>query len=61
MSISLFVLALWVLLIAMSQLLLGWFNFDVRFLGYVGIAFVVFLLLETVWTHRSNWFKRPAN
>lgn len=57
MPLSLFVLALWVLLVSMSQLLLAWFNFDVKFLGFVGLAFVLAVVLEALWQRRALFAK----
>jgi hypothetical protein len=42
--LSQFILALWVFLVSATQL--GWFNIDGRFIGLVGIAYVVIFVLE---------------
>jgi hypothetical protein len=44
--LSSFILALWVLLVSFMQL--GWFEIDVRFAGFVGVAFVVVFVLENL-------------
>lgn len=45
MSLSLFVLGLFVFL--QSAVYLAWFSVDPKFLGFVGMAFVVILVIET--------------
>ncbi len=47
MNLSTFVLALWVFLVSTS-VQLAWFTVDVRLIGFVGLAFVVIALLETL-------------
>jgi hypothetical protein len=44
MALSSFILALWVFLTSAAQL--GWFSIDGRFIGFVGIAYVVVFVLE---------------
>lgn len=46
MALSTFILGLFVLL--ESSVRLGWFAVDPQFLGWVGIAFVVVLILEAL-------------
>lgn len=46
MSLSLFVLALWVFL--QSYVQLGWGTVDAKLLGWVGILFVVVVVVEAV-------------
>jgi hypothetical protein len=48
MSLSTFILALFVFL--QSAVLLGWFSVDSKLIGFVGIAFVVVLVLESLGT-----------
>jgi hypothetical protein len=56
MSLSFFVLTLYVLLESVTAL--GWFQIDPRFIGAVGIAFVVIVIFEAVrgrvWTTWGN-------
>ena len=47
MKLSLFVLGLFVLL--QSVVYLSWFTVDFKFLGWVGIVFVIVLLIEAFW------------
>jgi hypothetical protein len=54
---SLFVLALWVLLKSLIDL--GKFT-DVRFTAWVGIVFVVVIVIETFWYARNNWFTHKS-
>lgn len=59
MPLSLFVLALYVLLRSIVDL--GWFAIDARFIAFVGIAFVVVVVLEaTVWRTVSWPWSRKA-
>lgn len=46
MNLSLFVLGLYVFL--QSAVYLAWFNVDPKLLGFIGIAFVIILIIETV-------------
>lgn len=47
MSLSTFVLGLYVFL--QSAVYLAWFAVDAKLLGFVGIAFVVILIVEALW------------
>lgn len=47
MRLSDFLLGLFVFLFSAN--LLTWFTVDSKLLGYVGIAFVVVLIIEAVW------------
>lgn len=47
MSLSTILLALWVFLTATVQQL-GWFTLDSKIIGWVGVAFVVVLVLEVL-------------
>ena len=61
MSFSLFVLALYVLLQSVPAF--GWFSVDPKFTAFVGIAFVITVIVESVfWARGShpNWFARRA-
>lgn len=49
MSVSTFLLALFVFLVSTSEAYLGWFTTDPKFIGIVGVAFVIGLIIE-------NWF-----
>lgn len=53
MSLSLFVLALYVLL--QSAPAFGWFNVDPKFTGFVGIVFVIVVVLEAIF-HNAAWY-----
>lgn len=46
MSLSLFVLGLYVFL--QSAVYLAWFTVDPKLIGFIGMAFVVILILETI-------------
>lgn len=48
MSLSYFLLALYVFL--QSSVYLAWFSVDNKLLGFVGIAFVVVVIIETLFT-----------
>lgn len=54
MSLSLFILALWVFL--QSAVTLGWFAVSAGLIGFVGIAFVVIVVLEALFYYRSGHF-----
>ena len=56
MNLSTFILALFVFL--QSAVYLAWFSVDPKLLGFVGIAFVVVLIIEVLW--RPLVIKRPA-
>lgn len=60
MALSTFILVLWVLLVSMSQIMLGWFNFDVRFLGFVGFIFAVVVALESLSILPATILRRRA-
>lgn len=47
MSLSMFILGLFVFL--QSAVYLAWFAVDAKLLGFVGMAFVVVLIIETLW------------
>lgn len=47
MSLSTFILGLYVFL--QSAVYLSWFDVDAKLLGFVGIAFVVVLIIEALW------------
>ncbi len=47
MSLSIFILGLYVFL--QSAVYLSWFSVDAKLLGFVGIAFVVVLIIEALW------------
>lgn len=51
MALSSFILALYIFL--QSVVYLGWFSVDSKLIGFVGIAFVVVLILEALGTF--NW------
>jgi hypothetical protein len=57
MYLSLFILALWVLLDSFNRL--AWFAIDNRLIGFVGIAFVVAVIIEAYGLFRGrpllNW------
>lgn len=53
MNLSLFILGLYVFL--ESAVDLKWFNVDPKLLGFVGIAFVVVLLVEALWHPIVVW------
>lgn len=55
MSLSEFLLALFIFL--QGSNLLGWFTVDPKFIGAVGVTFVVVLVLEVLW-HPITLFKR---
>ena len=58
---SLFVLALYVLL--QSAPVFKWFTVDPKFLAFVGIVFVIAVVVETFfWVRNGNhvWFKHNA-
>lgn len=54
MSLSLFVLALYIFLQSAGSL--GWFLVDPKFLGFVGIAFVVIVVIEALFYVRTGRF-----
>ena len=59
MPFSLFVLALYIFL--ESSVALGWFAVDPKFIGFVGILFVVVVVFDAVfWARGSHptWFNR---
>lgn len=59
MSLSLFVLGLYVFL--QSAVYLAWFSVDPKFLGFVGMAFVAVLIIEVLFGLRSNnWSWRKS-
>lgn len=58
MSLSTFILGLFVFL--QSAVYLAWFDVDAKLLGFVGMAFVVVLVLETVWQPIVLGKKREA-
>ncbi len=47
MNLSMFLLGLYIFL--QSAVYLAWFAVDPKLLGFVGIAFVVVLILEALW------------
>lgn len=53
MSLSTFILGLYVFL--QSAVYLTWFNVDPKLLGFVGIAFVVVLIVEALWHPVTLW------
>lgn len=46
MSLSIFILGLWVFL--QSYVVLGWGTVDAKLIGFVGMAFVVCLIVEAL-------------
>lgn len=61
MSLSLFVLALYVFL--QSAPAFNWFSVDPKFVAFVGILFVVVVVVEAVLTHAGrmpSWFARKS-
>lgn len=52
MSLSIFILGLYVFL--QSAVYLTWFAVDPKLLGFVGITFVIVLIIETLFTLNSN-------
>jgi hypothetical protein len=59
MPFSLFVLALYVFLQSVPAF--GWFNVDPKFTAFVGILFVVAVVLEAIFYSRlPKWFRRSA-
>lgn len=57
--LSLLILGLYVFL--QSAVYLAWFSVDPKLIGFVGMAFVVVLIVEALFTLRANnWtWKRP--
>lgn len=53
MNLSLFILGLYVFL--QSAVYLAWFAVDPKLLGFIGIAFVVVLILEALWHPITVW------
>lgn len=53
MSLSTFVLGLWVFLISSRSL--EWFAVDQKLIGFVGIAYVVILVIEAIWQPIVLW------
>lgn len=56
MNLNLFILGLYVFL--QSAVYLTWFAVDPKLLGFVGMAFVVVLIIEALWRPIALW-KRP--
>lgn len=58
MSLSIFVLGLYVFL--QSAVYLAWFAVDPKLLGFVGLAFVIILVLEFFFGDRLvNFWRKP--
>lgn len=55
MFLSLFLLGLYVFL--QSAVYLAWFSVDPKLLGFVGMTFVVVLIIETVLGFRANGWR----
>lgn len=55
MSLSTFILGLYVFL--QAAVYLAWFAVDAKLLGFVGITFVIVLLIEALW-HPIVVYKR---
>lgn len=53
MSLSMFILGLYVFL--QSSVLLDWFKVDPKLQGFVGMAFVVVLIIEALWRPVTLW------
>ena len=53
MNLSLFILGLYIFL--QSAVYLTWFTVDPKLLGFVGIAFVVVLVVEALWHPIAVW------
>lgn len=56
MSLSTFILGLFIFL--QSAVYLAWFKVDPKLLGFVGIAFVIVLIIEALWKPVTLW-KQP--
>lgn len=52
MSLSLFVLALYVFL--QSAVYLAWFTVDAKLLGYVGMLFVIIVVVEALFAYSGK-------
>lgn len=55
MSLSMFILTLFVFL--QSAVSLAWFSVDPKLLGFVGMAFVVVIIIEALWRPITFWKK----